>query len=335
MRFLPTLISSLALGLVLAACAPDRAGDESEADAMLERAAGILTEEDALAAQEAGIAAFRSGQIGADAFLMGMAGFASHPDPEVVMASTRYLDFIYEEFPDVRRGLAQHVGRAYGRPYRAARASDTDEARGLSASLGSVMAREGNDQEARNFLIRQGSLYLELDPTREDLKPTVPTHLLGSAFEQTLPARPDLAFEPLINLAESGDEFERVAALQGLTATSRDDQLERLLEWSIASENPVPESVRSDLWVGLMKTSENRETVWNWVEDNIERVPAPLRQAVPRMAEQFCSQDGAASVAVLLQDTFPADSDEALIEIEQCAALKDLQGASIVEALTL
>lgn len=331
MRFLLSLL----LALFLAGCSPDTDTETTEPPAVAaEGPAESVPVDTALEAQEAGVAAFRSGEIGAEAFLSGMAAFASHSDPDVVIGSTRLLDFIYEEFPDLRRGLAQHVTRTYGRTYREARRTDTADAKQLSAQLGSLMAREGNDQEARNYLIRQGSLYLELDPTKEDLKPTVPTHVLESAFTQTLRARPELAFEPLLALAETGEDVERDAAMQGLTATTREEQLEALLDWIAKEDNSLGEASRADLLVSLMNASETRPTVWAWVEDNQARLPDTLKSSVPLMAAKFCSSERAASVVPLLEAEYPDVAADVQAEVEQCAALKDLQGDSITATLT-
>ncbi|MGB3455748.1 MAG: ERAP1-like C-terminal domain-containing protein [Litorimonas sp.] len=304
----------------------------------------VLPASDALSAQDRLEAAFRSGELDAAGFLEGMAGFAAHPDPEVVLGSTRLIGFIHDQFPELRRSLARHVSRTYGRRYRAARGADTVDGDGLAPPLGALLAVEGRDQEARNYLVRQGSLYLELDGEDAARRATVPTHVLSSAFVEVMKARPALAFDPLLALSASGSPLERDAALRGLAATPDAEQADRLLALAAAPDSPLTKQQSLSLVSDLMANSAQTDRVWAWMQEGFDgfaagMVPEERRGELPELASVFCSAERRDEVEAFFVDkaALVPDHDRSLARtlerIEQCAALKDRQGDSLRAAL--
>ncbi|MEL6686197.1 MAG: hypothetical protein AAFP97_01090 [Pseudomonadota bacterium] len=346
MRFLAFI-----LPIVLAmACSPTdqtEVTEEAQPDVVetADIAAGALPKEDALAAQDALVEGFWSGDVDGASFLSGMAAFATHPDPEVVIGSTRELSFIYDEFPDLRRGLARHVTRTYGRVYRAARASDTEDAKQISAGLGNIMAREGNDQEVRNYLIRQGSLYLQLDPTREDLKPTVPLHLLESGFIETMRARPEVSMEPLVELLFTGTPLESEAAVQALVAAPNSEQVTRLKGIIRSNETSLlsPQIVRLNF--AMLKNPATWDDIWYGFEevtdinDHISDVNQRL-ETIKNRFSRVCSSDQYEEAVTFYRafekgnDEFQGNLTAVLDMIQDCVRFKETQGPSLTAALT-
>ncbi|MEM7728150.1 MAG: ERAP1-like C-terminal domain-containing protein [Pseudomonadota bacterium] len=335
--------ASLVLTLLLfVACAPaaDIGPDDVEARAEPIAEAQALSLEQALSEQDRLVAAFREGALGAPDFLTAMAAFADHPDPEAVIGSTRMLPFIHAQFPDLRPGLARHIRRTYGARYRMARTQDGPDADRLSANLGALMAYEGNDQEARNYLVRQGSIYLGLDGDDPDLRATVPGHLLDSAFAATMRARPVAALGPLLALTKSGTEAERRAAILGLAAVQDDQAAERLLETLMSDDPDLTPSQRQALLSAMMRNPSQIERAWNGLRDNFESfvdlsVPKPERGKLPSWTSAFCSVDRANEVRAFFgSDPGPSQAlATALTDIEGCARTRSLQEASLRSAL--
>ena len=345
MRF-PHLVFLSTLSLIgISACSDQSSPSQEETANSTRAAVESFLPAQALEEETLLVEAFRSGDLNASEFLDRMAAFATHPDPDVVIGSTQQLDFIYDEFPDLHRGLARHVTRTYGRVYRTARAADTDDAKAISAGLGGIMAREGNDQEARNYLIRQGSLYLELDPTREDLKPTVPLHLLESAFVQTLRARPDIAFEPLLTLVGEGEVSEASDALQALAASSDPDLIDQLFNVPFLASHGFSgeqiDTLFSELWTHPL----GRDRTWEFLKANLEgsegaQGETMLLDIVPLIASQFCSAERQGEVLALFQShgsNLPEQTEtmeSILVDIQDCIEFRQTQGPSLIAALS-
>jgi alanyl aminopeptidase len=303
-----------------------------------------LSTKEVLSAQDSLVAAFRAGAVEADTFLSGMKTFAEHPDYDVASGSTELLGFIYDEFPDARDGLAAHIRRTYAARYRATRGKDTIEGNLLAPSLGALLARAGQDQEAKNYLIKQGSVYLGLDNDNADRKARVQSNLLSSAFRETMRARPDAAFDPLLALAADGSPLEKGAALSALTVTPDPDQADALLAIAIADDSPLTGRQSGTIIDGLLGNEVHANKVWAWYRTNfddymVRKVPDVRRGGAPSIAGGFCTLEKRDEI----REFFTAKADlipgyerslaQAIERIELCATLKDAQGPSLVTAL--
>jgi alanyl aminopeptidase len=303
-----------------------------------------LSTKEVLSAQDSLVAAFRAGEVDADTFLSGMKAFAVHPEYDVASGSTELLSFIYNEFPDARDGLAAHIRRTYAARYRATRGKDTIEGNLLSPSLGALLARAGRDQEAKNYLIKQGSVYLGLDNNSAERRARVQSNLLSSAFRETMRARPDAAFDPLLALAVDGSPLEKGAALSALTVTPDPDQAEALLAIAIADDSPLTGRQSGTIINGLLGNEVHADKVWAWYKTNfddymVRRVPDVRRGGAPSIAGGFCTlekRDEIRAFFTAKADVIPGyerSLAQAIERIELCAALKDAQGPSLVAAL--
>jgi len=303
-----------------------------------------LSTKEALSAQDSLVAGFRAGEVDAATFLSGMKAFAAHPEYDVASGSTRLLGFIYDEFPDARDGLAAHIRATYGDRYRAIRGTDTIEGDLLAPSLGAWLATAGQDQEAKNYLIKQGSVYLGLDNDSAERRARVPSNVLSSAFHETMRARPDAAFEPLLALATNGSPLEKGAALSALTVTDDADQAKRLLAIAIAEDSPLTGRQSGTIIGGLMGNVAHAAMVWEWYKTNfddymVRKVPDVRRGGAPSIAGGFCSAEKRDEV----REFFTAKADiipgyerslaQAIERIELCTALKEQQGPSLADAL--
>lgn len=303
-----------------------------------------LSTKEVLSAQDSLVAGFRAGTVEADTFLSGMKAFADHPEYDVASGSTELLGFIYDEFPDARDGLAAHIRATYGKRYRATRGKDTIEGNLLSPSLGALLARAGQDQEAKNYLIKQGSVYLGLDNDSADRRARVQSNLLSSAFRETMRARPDAAYDPLLALAVSGSPLEKGAALSALTTTPDGTQADALLALAIASDSPLTGRQSGTIINGLLGNAAHTDKAWDWYQANfddymIRKVPDVRRGRAPTVAGGFCTVEKRDEV----REFFTAKADvipgyerslaQAIERIELCASLKAAQGPSLVTAL--
>lgn len=303
-----------------------------------------LSTKEALSAQDSLVAAFRAGEVDAETFLSGMKAFAAHPEYDVASGSTELLGFIYSEFPDARDGLAAHIRATYGDRYRATRGKDTIEGNLLSPSLGALLATSGQDQEAKNYLIKQGSVYLGLDNDTDARRARVQSNLLSSAFRETMRARSDVAFEPLLALATSGSPLEKGAALGALTVTPDRDQANALLAIAIADDSPLTGRQNGTIISGLLGNEAHAAMAWEWYKANfddymVRKVPDVRRGRAPSIAGGFCStekRDEARDFFTAKADVIPGyerSLAQAIERIELCASLKDGQGPSLVAAL--
>ncbi|MGJ8561229.1 MAG: M1 family metallopeptidase [Litorimonas sp.] len=303
-----------------------------------------LTTKEVLSAQDSLVAGFRAGEVDAVTFLSGMKAFADHPDYDVASGSTELLSFIYDEFPDARDGLAAHIRATYGNRYRAIRGQDTVEGNLLSPLLGALLANAGQDQEAKNYLIKQGSVYLGLDGDTAERRARVPSNLLSNAFRETMRARPDAAYDPLLALATSGSPLEKGAALGALTATPDRDQAERLLALAIADGSPLTGRQSGTIINGLLGNEAHAGMAWEWYKTKfddymVRKVPDVRRGRAPSAANRFCStekRDEARAFFTSKAAVIPGyerSLAQAIERIELCAALKDTQGPTLVAAL--
>lgn len=303
-----------------------------------------LSTKEVLSAQDSLVAGFRAGTVDADTFLSGMKAFADHPDYDVASGSTELLGFIYDEFPNARAGLAAHIRKTYGTRYRATRSKDTIEGNLLSPSLGALLARAGRDQEAKNYLIKQGSVYLGLDNDSAQRRARVQSNLLSSAFRETMRARPDAAYDPLLALAASGSPLEKGAALSALTATPDAAQADALLALAIASDSPLTGRQSGTIINGLLGNELHSDKVWDWYQANfddymVRKVPDVRRGRAPTVAGGFCTlekRDEVRAFFTAKADVIPGyerSLAQAIERIELCASLKAAQGPSLVTAL--
>jgi aminopeptidase N len=299
---------------------------------------------EALSAQDSLVAGFRAGEVDAATFLSGMKAFAAHPEYDVASGSTRLLGFIYDEFPEARDGLAAHIRATYGDRYRAIRGTNTIEGNLLAPSLGAWLATAGEDQEAKNYLVKQGSVYLGLDGDSAQRRARVPSNVLGSAFRETMRVRPDAAFDPLLALATSGSPLEKGAALGALTVTPNTDHAERLLAIAIAEDSPLTGRQSGTIIGGLMGNDTHATMVWEWYKANfddymVRKVPDVRRGGAPSIAGGFCSaekRDETRAFFTAKADIIPGyerSLAQAIERIELCTALKEQQGASLAAAL--
>jgi alanyl aminopeptidase len=303
-----------------------------------------LSTKEVLSAQDSLVAGFRAGNVDAATFLSGMKAFAAHPEYDVASGSTELLGFIYDEFPDARDGLAAHIRSTYGKRYRASRGKDTIEGNLLAPSLGALLANAGQDQEAKNYLIKQGSVYLGLDDDSADRRARVPSNILGSAFRETMRARPDVAYAPLLELATNGSPLEKGAALSALTVTPDVDQAERLLAIAIAEDSPLTGRQSGTIIYGLLSNEAHAEMTWAWYKANfddymIRKVPDVRRGGAPSTASGFCSTEKrdeareffTAKAAVI--PGYERSLAQAIERIELCTSLKAAQGPSLAAVL--
>lgn len=306
-----------------------------------------LSTKEALSAQDSLVAAFRAGEVDGETYLSGMRAFAQHPDYDVASGSTKLLNFIYEELPDVRPGLAQHIGDTYGDRYRRIRGEDSIEGDLLAPTLGDLLATKGNDADAKNYLLRQGTLYLGLGVLEQDeeKRANVPTNILRSAFSETIRRVPAAAFEPLIELAADGSPLEKTAALNALTKTPDGDQAQRLLELALADDSPFTGRQSGTIVAGLLGNERHEAMAWDWYKTNFDdyvarKVPDVRLGGTPSAANGFCSteeRDDVESFYLSKADIIPGYERslmQAIERIELCAALKAEQGPSLNAALS-
>lgn len=317
---------------------------ESEGWAALMANLDNLSTKEALSAQDSLVAGFRSGTVEAETFLSAMKTFAAHREYDVASGSTRLLGFIYDEFPDARDGLAAHIRARYGDRYRATRNQDTIEGNLLAPRLGALLANAGQDQEAKNYLIKQGSVYLGLDDDTAARRARVPSNVLGSAFRETMRARSDAAFDPLLVLATKGSPLEKGAALGALTVTPDRDQADALLAMAIAADSPLTGRQSGTIINGLLGNEAHAAMAWAWYKVNfddymVRKVPDVRRGGAPSAASGFCSieqRDDARAFFTAKADVIPGyerSLAQAIERIELCTSLKEGQGLSLVAAL--
>ena len=306
-----------------------------------------LSTKEVLSAQDSLVAAFRAGEVDAETYLSGMNAFAQHPEYDVASGSTRLLNFIHSELPDVRAGLAQHIQETYGDRYRSTRGKDTVEGNLLSPTLGNLLATHGQNTEAKNYLLRQGTLYLDLGISEQDQpkRANVPTNILRSAFSETMRRVPAAAYEPLIELASSGSPLEKSAALNALTQTPDSEQAERLLELALAKDSPFTGRQSGTIVAGLLGNEAHEAMTWTWYKANFDdyvarKVPDVRLGGTPSAANGFCSteeRDEAESFYLSKADIIPGYERslmQAIERIELCSALKAEQGPSLIDALS-
>ncbi len=305
-----------------------------------------LSTKAALSAQDSLVAAFRAGEVEAATFLSGMRAFAKHPEYDVASGSTRLLGFVYDEFPEARPGLAEYVRDTYGERYRRTRNTDTVEGNLLAPGLGAMLATMGDDTEVKNYLLRQGLLYLGLGTLEQDKDKAknVPSNILGSAFREVMRQQPKAGFEPLLELASTGSPLEKGAALGALTATPDRAQAERLLEIALAEDTPITGRQSGSLISGLLGNEAHADMAWDWYKANFEdymvaKVPDVRRGRAPLAAGGFCSSEKRDEVEAFFTENaaitpgYERSLAQTLEGIELCAALKAEQGASLVRAL--
>ena len=157
-------------------------------------------------------------------------------------------------------------------------------------------------------------------------------------------ARPEAAFDPLLDLASNGSPLEKGAALGALTATPDSDQAERLLAIAIAEDGPLTGRQSGRIIGGLMGNDAHSDMAWEWYKANfddymVRKVPDVRRGGAPSMAGRFCSLDKRDEAREFFMSKsaiipgYERSLAQAVERIELCAALKETQGPSLVAAL--
>lgn len=305
-----------------------------------------LSIKETLSAQDSLIAAFRAGEVEAETFLSGMKAFAQNPEYDVATGSTALLSFIHNQLPDARPGLARHVRETYGKRYRDVRGEDSVEGNLLAPTLGRLLARIGNDQEAQNYLLRQGTLYLDLGVSEEDQpkRANVPTNILASAFGETMRRQSGAAFDPLLELAADGSPLEKSAALGALTLTPDPEQASRLLDLALAEDSPLTGRQSGTIIAGLLANEAHADATWDWYKANFgdymqRKVPDVRRGRAPLAAGGFCSQEKRDDVRDFYAENaaiipgYERSLAQVIETIELCTALKEAQADSLRAAL--
>ena len=300
-----------------------------------------LSTKEALSAQDSLVAAFRAGEVDAETYLSGMKAFAQHPEYDVASGSTRLLNFVYDEFPEARPGLAAYVRDTYGERYEATRGTDTIEGNLLAPGLGNMLATMGEDADVQAYLLEQGRIYLGLE---DGDKAAVPSNILGSAFGQVMRQQPEAGYDPLLDLAANGSPLEKGAALGALTQTPDADQAGRLLDLAIADDSPLTGRQTGTIINGLLRNEAHADRAWAWYKANfrdymVAKVPDVRRGGAPNAAGGFCSaeerdeaRDFFTQNAAIIPG-YERSLAQVVERIELCAALKAEQGESLAQAL--
>ena len=306
-----------------------------------------LTTKEALVAQDSLVAAFRAGDVEAETFLSGMKAFAQHPEYDVASGSTRLLGFIHEHVPDARKGLAEHVRSAYGARYRATRGQDSVEGELLAPVLGNLLAVYGNDPDAKNYLLRQGTLLLGLGVLEqdEDKRAQVPTNIYSSALRETMRRVPAAAMPALLERVKTGSPLEKSAALSALAQTPDPEQADKLRELILSENSPFTGRQTGTVIAGLLGNERHREATWDWYRENFEayvstNIPDVRRGGTPGVAGVFCSDDRRTEVRKFFTENadlipgYERSLAQTLERIALCSALKSEMGPKLRAALT-
>ena len=228
------------------------------------------------------------------------------------------------------RSYLQPIVKELGWTSRPGESSDVRDLRG--AALMALLAG-GNDlsvaREARKLVERDLAGKARLDP---ELRET----LIFLAAREGDAKLHDLYRKARRNAATPDDQYLFLYALSAF----RDPALQRrTLEWALGDE------VRNQDAGGVLSsilTSPNaasRDAAWTWLEENWPRIrtkiPGPMQGDITAAARALCGREQLARVKTFFTAN-PVPSGErrnaqALEQIAQCAALKEIQSAHLHE----
>jgi len=315
---------------------------DSQAWAALVANIDSLNTREALTAQDSLVAAFRAGEVDADVFLAGQKAFAAHPEYDVASGSSRLLGFMYENAPDGREGLSKHVEAMYRKRFEDNRGKDTVEGNLLVPTLAANLLRYGQSDDLRAEFVKNGSAYLGLDGAPN--KKAVAGNMLGLALGETMRAKGEAAYGPLLDMAQNGSAFEKGAALGALTRSPDASIAQRLRGLILDDDSPLTGRQLGGVLGGLLGSDEHGEETWDWIKTNFEtyvtrKVPDVRKGNMPGLAGGFCSKerrDEAESFFEANASVIPGyerSLAQVIESIELCTALKDAKAAELGQAL--
>jgi len=305
----------------------------------------LLNTREALTAQDSLVAAFRAGEVDADVFLAGQKAFAAHPEYDVASGSSRLLGFMYDQTAGndaARAGLSKHVTQMYKARFEANRGKDTAEGNLLVPNLAANLLRYTDSEGLRAEFVKNGSDYLGLNGAPN--KQAVAGNLLSLALGETMEAKGQAAYGPLLEMAQNGSAFEKGAALGALSQTNDAAIAERLRGLILDADSPLTGRQLGGILGGLLGSDEHGDETWDWIKTNFEtyvtrKVPDVRKGNMPGLAGGFCSKtrrDEAekffeANAAVI--PGYERSLAQVIERIELCTALKDAKSAELAAAL--
>jgi len=315
--------------------------DSAGWSALIDNLASLNTRE-ALTAQDSLVAAFRAGEVDADVFLKGQKAFAAHPEYDVAAGSSRLLGFMYEQAPEARAGLGKHVDAMYKARFEVNRGKDTAEGNLLVPNLAANLLRYGSSDDLRAEFVKSGSDYLGLNGAPN--KQAIAGNLLSLALGETMRAKGEEAYGPLLEMAQNGSAFEKGAALGALSNTDDAAIIERLRGLVLDADSPLTGRQVGGILGGLLGSDTYGEASWDWIKANFEtyvtrKVPDVRKGNMPGIAGGFCSKDRRdeaerffeANAAVI--PGYERSLAQVIERIELCTALKDAKAAELEAAL--
>ncbi|MEP1230617.1 MAG: M1 family metallopeptidase [Litorimonas sp.] len=303
---------------------------------------GSLNTREALTAQDSLVAAFRAGDVDADVFLAGQKAFAAHPEYDVASGSSQMLGFMYLQAPEGRAGLSKHVEAMYRKRFEDNRGKDTVEGNLLVPTLAGNLLRYGQSDDLRAEFVKNGSSYLGLDAAPN--KQAVAGNLLRLALSETMRAKGEAAYAPLLEMAENGSAFEKGAALGALAQSPDTAIAERLRGLILDEDSPLTGRQVGGVLGGLLGSDDHGEDTWDWIKANFEsyvtrKVPDVRKGSMPGLASGFCSKARRDEVETFFEAnaaTIPGyerSLAQVIESIELCTALKDAKAAELDAAL--
>lgn len=306
-------------------------------------AADDLPATEALALVDSLNAGFRSGVVGADAFVAGMAQLVNHDAWDVADAVIDKLEAIEIIIPVEQRGPVRQAFRTIVRP-RFDSVANPDDAgsRILRQSLQRFLVVVARDPELRAPLAQLAAARIGLDG---DPDPgAVSADQLESVLTVGVQELGDEFYNALLEQAiDSSDPVFRLAAINALAAAEEPTRVARLHDTVLSGRLKGTESLR--FLFGLMDNPGSSGQTLAWMQQNsdviIDTIPESFRSSiVPVLGNSFCTNKQADEwQAFVVNNAGKIPGYERRLaqtkeSISLCASLRDARAPDLIDALT-
>jgi len=305
--------------------------------------ANELQATEALALVDSLDAGFRSGVVGADAFLAGMTQLVNHDAWDVADAVIDKLEAIQDIIPVGQRESVHQAFRNIVRP-RFERVSEPDDAgsRILRQSLERFLVVIARDPGMRAPLAQMAVARIGLDG--EPDPGAVPAEQLESVLTVGVQELGDDFFNALLEQAiDASDPSFRRAAISALAVTE-DPALRAILHDTVLSDS-LKGTESLGILFQLMASPGGSGQTFAWMREHsgiiIDTIPESFRSGiVPVLGSSFCSNEQADEwQAFILANAekipgYERRLAQTLESVSLCAALRDARAPALVNALT-
>ncbi|PWT87725.1 MAG: hypothetical protein C5B54_11825 [Acidobacteria bacterium] len=275
----------------------------------LEKALDKLSEDEQLTFADSIGSGFHSGRLSATDVFNTLPVFAASRLEAVAKAPMSLIEFskdylvpreLTTNVETYSRTLYKPVYKRIGFDDQSAGGTVDEEARLLRTDVIPFLAFTGRDPEVREEARKRGLAFLGYGKDGQIHRNAVDVNLIGTCLGVAVQEGDSAFYETLSKtLKESNDPVLRLQIIQAMGRTTDPALVQKGLDLSL---DPAILSNEVTRITGAMaEPVENREAVWQWMQQNMQKVmsrlPSEHQRYLPFLASRFCSEEKSKEVA--------------------------------------